>query len=550
MWSVLAGFLGGMGLFFMGLKLTSDGVKKIAGRRFRDLFLKWTKFPPAAALLGVISGFVFQSASGISLILASLIGARVTTVRNCLPVLIGANAGVACLVLVAVIDIKVLVLILLGLSGLVLSFEKPIKCIQIASIAFGVGLLLFGLQTVRTGAAPLAEAAWFRELVANQGLALPWYFVIGTVAGFVLQTAAGVTILAITLAATGLLDSNDALGIIFGSLLGTSLLYWLYATHFIGARKRLVLGQMFFNIVGLCIFLPLYLLENFFGVPLIDAAASHFFPDLPSRLTAIRLSFDCTTALILFLCTPLYNRFLERICPDSTDSLDSLAYVKELTGVSPETALVLIDKEQTRLTRHLALFTDRLRHALEHGACPNVRDLDRSIHDLADLLDGCLLDMVSREQGLENANATALLQANLSMLRSLSETLRQLVEELAAPAGSPSMERLRDLFLEVLDALLLQAGEVFSHRDDGEWDLFLQLVSDKAPAMERLRNRYLSDQGQLSPAEQWHVMRVTGLYERSTWLLCKLGEQQRRFLTEISDAALTLAQAGEAVPLP
>lgn len=50
MWQVIAGVLGGMGLFFIGLRLTDESVKKIAGRRFRDLFLKWTRLPPAAML--------------------------------------------------------------------------------------------------------------------------------------------------------------------------------------------------------------------------------------------------------------------------------------------------------------------------------------------------------------------------------------------------------------------------------------------------------------------------------------------------------------------
>jgi phosphate:Na+ symporter len=550
MWQVIAGFLGGMGLFFMGLRLTGEGVKKIAGRRFRDLFLKWTRLPAAATLLGVISGFIFQSTSGISLILASLIGARVTTVKNALPVLIGANAGVACLVLVAVVDIKVLILCLLGISGLILAFERPIQFKRVAFIAFGVGLLLFGLQTMRTGAAPLGEADWFRAFVANQQLALPWYFVIGIVAGFVLQTAAGVTILAITLASSGILDSNDALGIIFGSLCGTSLLARCYAAQFTGARRRLVMGQVFFNLAGLAIFLPLYILENACGIPLLGAAASRLFPaSLPEQLTVIRLSFDASTTLLLTLARPLYNRFLERLCPDAEDGLDSLAYIKELTGLSPETALVLLDKEQDRLVRHFPQFTDRLRQSLDKNACPNVRSLHRTIENLLGTLEECLLDLVSNEQGSDNVNAFALLQGNLSQLRAISETLCQLVEELGVPAASAAMARLRTIFLDALEALLLQSAEVFTSLDAAAWDLFLSLVSDKAPAMDRLRGRYVSEHGELPPDEQWRIMRVTGLYERVTWLLRRLGEQQRRFLDTLSEASAALIRPGEAAPV-
>lgn len=550
MWSVLSGFLGGMGLFFMGLRLTGEGVKRIAGRRFRNLFLKCTKRPTAAALLGLISGIVFQSTSGISLILASLIGAGVTTVKNALPVLIGANAGVACLVLVAVVDIKVLVLCLVGLSGLVISFERPTKFLHVAYVAFGVGLLLLGLQTVRTGAAPLAEAEWFRSFLTGQELALPWYFLIGTVAGFVLQTATGVTILTITLACAGIFDGNDSLAIIFGSLLGTSLLNLLYATRFTGARKRLVMGQVFFNLVGLILFMPLFILESKAGIPLLEAAAAHFFPTIGQQLTAIRLTFDTTTAVLLFLACPLYNRWLEKICPDSADSLDSLAYVKELSDVSPETALLLIDKEQGRIMHHLPAYTASLRHVLESpkAIAPHVRELHGSIVTLSKTLDECLLDMVTREQALPNANAVALLQDNQSVLRALSDTLRHLVEELGAPGQSEAMNRLRGVFLEVLDALLLHVGEAFSCMDEEDWETLLHLLSDKGPAMDRLRVRYLNENEALSPPEQWRLMRVTGLYERCTWLLHRLTEQQRRFLNELGEDAAALAWAKTQCP--
>lgn len=546
MWQVIAGFLGGMGLFFMGLRLTGEGVKRIAGRRFRDLFLTWTRFAPAAALLGLVSGLVFQSTSGISLILASLIGARVTTVRRALPVLLGANAGVACLVLVAVMDIQVLVLLLLGLSCLILSFERPARLLDAARIAFGVGLLLFGLQTVRTGAAPLAQAPWFHQFLQTQALALPWYFLIGTVTGFVLQTAAGVTILAITLSASGILDANDALSIIFGSLLGTSLLNLCYAAQFSGARKRLVLGQVFFNLTGLALFLPLFVLEQKSDLPLLQAWAAWLFPGLPEQLTAVRLTFDGVTALVLFCLCPAYNRFLERLCPDVTDSLDALAYVRELSDVSPETAVILVDKEQGRLVGHLPLFTERLRQARGRGACPHVRDLSRSMAELTRSLDTCLLDMLSRELPVAGANAVALLQGNLALLRSLGESLGQCVEELAWEGRSAAWERLRTAFCEALDALLLQAGDVFFRREAEEWAIFLRVVSDKGPAMDELRGRYLHEQGGLTGEEQLRIMRVTGLYERITWLLYCLGERQQRFLFSQSVETMALTEAGAA----
>ena len=122
--------------------------------------------------------------------------------------MLGANAGVAFLVILAVVDIRIAVLFLLGLSGLIISFGKPAKYVHVAGILFGVGLLLFGLGIVRVGVAPLAEADWFRQFLISQGLPLPVYFLIGAVACLLLQSSAGVSILAITLAASGIMEQE------------------------------------------------------------------------------------------------------------------------------------------------------------------------------------------------------------------------------------------------------------------------------------------------------------------------------------------------------
>jgi phosphate:Na+ symporter len=252
---VIAGFLGGMGLFFMGLTFTGNGVRSMAGRGLRDLLLTWTKNRLSGVTAGIMAGLAFQSTSAISLLLASLVGAGAISVSRALPVMAGSNIGSSFLVLMAVIDIGSWPVAARG-SGLAIAFERPARLQHAATILFGVGLILFGLGIVRTSCAPLAEADWFRQIVATQGLPLPVYLLIGTVACLALQTSAGVSILSITLAASGVMDGDDALAVIFGSLFGSSLLSRFYAIRFKGLRKRLVMGQVLFNVVGLCLFLP------------------------------------------------------------------------------------------------------------------------------------------------------------------------------------------------------------------------------------------------------------------------------------------------------
>lgn len=529
MLELVAGFLGGMGLFFMGLTFTGNGVRSLAGRRLRDLLLRWTKTRFSGVTAGAAAGLAFQSTSAIALLLASLVGAGAISVPRALPVMAGSNIGSSFLVLMAIIDIRVLALLLLGGSGLAIAFERPARLQHAATILFGVGLILFGLGIVRTSCAPLAEADWFRRIVATQGLPLPVYLLIGTAACLALQTSAGVSILSITLAASGVMDGDDALAVIFGSLFGSSLLSRFYAFRFKGPRKRLVMGQVLFNVAGLCIFLPPFFLEHYLGLPLLLTPARSIFPDLPTRITAINIAFDTLTAILLVLGNTAYDRLLTRLCPEEPDSLEALAYARELAGVSPETGLALINKEQTRLVGHLPGFTASLRTAVEKCARCDTRELARNVDGLLVQIDGCLLEMVSRENTGGNANAVALLQDIQGALRFLTDGLSRIVAELDAPGTSEDFNRLRGVFLEALDALLHNAAEVFAHGDDDAWEVFLSLVRDRGPVMERLRGQYLSGREALPPDDQWRLLRVTGLFERCVWLFGHLAARQRRF---------------------
>ena len=548
MWTGIAGFLGGMGLFFVGLKLTGEGVKKITGRRFRDLFLKCTRRTPTAALLGLAAGFVFQSTSGIAVILSSLIDAGATTLPRALSVLFGAYIGLSGLVLLAVVDIKVLVLLLLGVSGLILAFERPARLVHVATIAYGVAMLLFGLQTVRVGVAPLAQASWFIALFSGTGMPLPVFFGLGALACLLLHNVTGVVILAITMAASGVMSGNAALAVYFGSLFGSAILGYLYALGYTGVRKRLAMGQILYTVVGLALFLPIFALETTTGQPLLLGQAQRYFPTLAEQLTGIGIAYNVVTSLLLLAFKEPYSRLLTAICPDKADSLASLTYARELADVSPDTGLLLINQEQGRIMRHLPTYAATLRPADRGQTRQSPLAIHKAVENLSQRIEECLLDMVSFGHAGNNATAIALLQANQAAIRAADDTLVQLVTELSQPAESASFEHLRAIFLEALDVLLLQAGDVFCEDDAFAWDIFLRLVSDKGPAMERLRGRYLHEQTGLSREEQWRLMHMTGLYDRCAWLLRRLAEQQHRFLRESGRESSSMACGLEVAP--
>ena len=167
----------------------------------------------------------------------------------------------------------------------------------------------------------------------------------------------------------------------------------------------------------------------------------------------------------------------------------------------------------------------------------DTKGLSRDMDSLLDQIDGCLLEMVSRNHVGDNANAVALLQDIQGALRFLADGLSRIVAELDAPGASEDFNRLRRVFLKALDTLLHNAAEVFAHGDDDAREMFLSLVRDRGPVMERLRGQYLSGSEALPADDQWRLLRVTGLFERCVWLFGHLADRQRSFQAETGGLA-------------
>lgn len=525
-----AGFVGGLGMFFVGLKMTGDGVRSLAGRKFRNLFLKWTRTVPSGAFMGFASGVIFQSTSGLTLILANMVGVGATSVANAIPVILGANAGAATLSLMAVIDFKVMMLLMIGLSGLVVAFEKPYRFTKAAEIAFGVGLLLFGLYSVRLGVEPLAETGWFQAMLASSGLPLPVYFGIGFLACMLVQSADVVSVLAITLGGSEIIDSTHAMMFIYGSILGSAFMMRMYAIQLTGARKRMAMAQVCYNLVGLSIFLPVFTMEHLTGLPLLLPLPGHIFADKSAQLLCLSLSFECVTTIVLLMLAGPYNRLLERFFPDDPGSQDYLGDIHELNGLSPDIACLAVNKAQSKIVSRLTGYMDVIRRHFESCQPSSIRELDAALDVQLRQIDDCLQEIAETVLDHQTAGNLTLLQNVQAMIRAACAGLVGVAGQLAQLRGATHLETLGSSMLESLDLLLISLAETFDSPDPERWSELLLLCQDRGPAMERIRTRYLNESESLPREERGLLLRLTAAYERQVWIIRHLALPQRQYL--------------------
>ena len=195
--TIIGEMLAGLALFFVGIQNLTAHLRQITGRKFRSLLERATRSPLLSALAGALLGATMQTGSAITFILVSMVGAGMITVDRSLPVRLGAAIGTSSMVFLATLDIKLIILFLLGISGTLVAQMRSPK--PILGVFFGGGLMFFGLQIVGGSASSLVDVHWFQTLITSvNDLPLAAFF-LGAMLSILVQSPQSVAILAIAL---------------------------------------------------------------------------------------------------------------------------------------------------------------------------------------------------------------------------------------------------------------------------------------------------------------------------------------------------------------
>jgi phosphate:Na+ symporter len=137
--AMISTLFGGLGIFFIGIKMISSHLSQMAGRGLRIGVLRLVDKRWSASLLGAIFGAVTQSTNAVTFIVTSMVTANLVQVRAVMPVVIWANLGTGVLVFLSTLSIRPFILSLLGLIGIAyfLNVEKSPRYRHTAEVTEG-----------------------------------------------------------------------------------------------------------------------------------------------------------------------------------------------------------------------------------------------------------------------------------------------------------------------------------------------------------------------------------------------------------------------------
>lgn len=524
--NVFASILAGLGLFYIGIKGLAANLSQLAGRGLRVWVALSTGTYVTRALVGMIAGALTQSTGAVTVILMSLTTADLISTPRAAAILVWANVGTAALVLLVAIDIHLFVLALTAAAGICyyLNLDRSPRWRQLVSAIFSISIMFLGLELMRVGTDALHAIPWVTE---GLDVVERWYlaaFIVGLVLAMALQSSSTVAVIMIAMASAGLLTLEQSMMTIFGASVGSGLSTYLVARGAMGTSRQLPILQAVVKILGIAVLLPLFGIEQIFHVPLLAHAIRVLTHD-PGRMVAY-IYLACQLAAVLaelVFSRPLVP-LLQRLAPQSRDEAAAKPrYLYHQALSEPESALALVDREQTRVFDYLAVHFGVADHLAGDDAIPKpgavlpaAASLDRAIGNfLNDLADS----NVSRELHEKIANR----QARNSLLQSIHESLAELVTLLAEPFETEAMQSLGTNVSEGLAGLLLVASEAVRSGNADDLALLRQLTADRDSLVEQLRRRVIAADKSLAVRDQQTLYAITSVFERVVWMLRRYG---------------------------
>lgn len=528
---VLATILAGLGLFFIGVKFIGGNLKQITARGFRIVIARAVSTYGAAAAVGVLAGALTQSTNAVTFICINSVSAGLSTARKILPVLIWANLGTSALVLLATFDVHLVVSLLIAAVGVLyyLDVDKSSRFRHAAAALLGLGLLFLGIELIRNGADGLTRMPQVLGAMDYARQSFVLLFAVGFGIAILAQSSATVTVVAVTLAQAGLLHLDQAISTIYGAGLGSGIAVWLMSARLAGTSKRLAALQVLTKVAGAAVLLPLFIVEEVAGAPLVKAGVTLISADVRQQVACVYLLYQVVSAVtVSAMLGPLY-RLVERTFPQTAaENLSRPQFIYAGGDVDAETGALLAQKEQRRLLGFVRNSLESIHpdHALTTHASPEL------LHEAAQSIGGEVSSFISElteaSPPRETMERLSQLRLAQSVLDELADEIYSLVKQVRVKAPGPALDSSIRGMIEGLHAIVMVLLDELDEPDEFQRASLAVMTSDRSDMMDRLRRELMQHGEGLTKAEQNLLFAVSAHFEHAVWLV-------RRFLKLAQD---------------
>ncbi len=417
--SMFLTFLGGLGLLLFGMSQMSEGLRKAAGKKARQVLEMLTGNVFKSVGVGALVTCIIQSSSATTVMVVGFVNAGLLRLRQAIGTIMGANIGTTITawlisLFAALKHAKIsrygLPMVGIGFIAHALARRNGRNWGQ---ALLGLGLIILGLGFMKDAFGPLCESGHVSKLFTFFGQSPFWGFLAGALMTAVLQSSSATIGIAQLLAATGVLSLDAALPIVIGDNVGTTITANLAAIGANTNARRAAIAHFLFNVFGY-IYLP------FIAIGLFQSALEAVVPgelgrdNIAVHIAAAHTAVNVLSTLIFMPLAGRLERLVVYLVPsDGDEMIGQPQFLEKHLLDTPVLALDSAKKEILRMmeiasnsvANAMAALTDDKGKAKARGkAIKRVDRREEAIDQLQGDITNYLVEISSRDIDLAEAN--------------------------------------------------------------------------------------------------------------------------------------------------
>ncbi len=358
--------LGGLGLFLFGMKIMSEGLQKVAGKKMRQILGLVSNNRVIGCGVGALVTSVIQSSSATTVMLVSFVDAGLMTFVQATGVLIGANIGTTITAQLIAFKITAYALPAIALGVLLKFFLGRGQWVYVGDVLLGFGLVFFGLATMKAGFAPLKDdptfIALFTKFNADDLASILLCIIAGTALTMILQSSSATVGITMVLASQGLLTFGASAALILGDNVGTTITAQLASIGTNINARRTARAHALLNIIGVLyivlffsqfIDLVTWVTSALSGIGSPDLLVNGTRPNISRYIANAHTIFNVVNAFVFLLAMPYLVKttiWLVRE-KEGASELDELHHIKFLDSRYIDTPSVALGQARAEIIR-------------------------------------------------------------------------------------------------------------------------------------------------------------------------------------------------------
>ncbi|MCM8779724.1 MAG: Na/Pi cotransporter family protein [Candidatus Omnitrophica bacterium] len=490
---IIFGLLGGLGLFIYGIHEMSEGLHKISGQKMRRIMHSLTGGPKRGILVGAGVTALIQSSSATTVMVVGFVNAGLMTLTQSLGVIFGANIGTTITAQLIAFKLTDYALPIIGIGMIMYLLARRRVYKNIAEFLLGFGILFLGLNILTKVLKPLGNFPIFNEVMISFSQNPILGIITGAFVTAIMQSSSVTTGMVLGLSITGLINLHSAIPLILGCNIGTCVTALIASIGTSVTAKRAAFAHIFFNFIGVIIFLP------FIG--LFSELVSFTSRDVTRQIANAHTLFNVINTLIFIPFIPLFAKFLTRIIKGKEE--EEVEYLpKYLEKHLLNTPPIAIEAAIKEIVRTLDLTKKMIAIGMESFLNNDLKPLERitrreeAVDSLREAITDYLVRLMQGELGVEESKKIPLLIHAINDVERIgdhAENLRSLVEqkiENSLPFSSTALEELKRMYHEITN-MITCSMKALQQNDTNEAKFIMEEECQINSMRDRLKSNHI-----------------------------------------------------------